>query len=421
MALFSVGYLAGSKSGNQLYVNQTTPQPYHLVFVISNFKMGGAERQVLLLAKQLRSHTSLKITVFALSKTPGRVSEICEREKIPCAGFNFAGNRRFRRFIISLFQLTRFINALEPDILMPYTDLPNITAGLIWRFTRTKILIWNQRNGGAESGRLPWPFIEKLAALNSPFFCSNSMEGKTFLEQHFKISKEKIQVIRNGAILPIINKKDAFTREQFKIPKDAFVAGMLANIHHRKDHRTLLDAWKSVANKFHTLNRKCFLLLAGRAGDTYTELMNIIKNYKLTNSVLFVGEIKDVLGFYLSADVCVFSSKSSKNEGIPNAIIEAMAIGLPIVATDILGIREAVSEDNLEHLVEPGNANSLAEKIISVALSPEKYVKIGQKNKSHIEKYFSPEKLCLNTIQLLNSHLKSKGHTEISFSKPTLV
>ena len=152
-----------------------------------------------------------------------------------------------RRFI--RFASLRDMAVIQPDVLLPYTSLPNVLCGVVWRIIGARACVWNQRDEGRELPESRW----LAAALkNVSRVISNSRQGADFLATHRGVAKERIDLVFNGVELPPPEKETVR-------PPWPFVAVMLANIHKFKDHATLLHAWKIVCGPL----PESMLLLAG--------------------------------------------------------------------------------------------------------------------------------------------------------------
>lgn len=371
--------------------------------------MGGAERQAILLAYLINNFTNARSTVVALEEHRNKVSDLCKQLNINHIGFEFIGRTRFLRFLQSLLRLIFFLRKLQPNILMPYTMFPNIISGLIWKFTGAQTTIWNQRNAGLPFCRLPWQFIEKISIINTPAFISNSTEGVTFLNKNLHIQSNKISLIHN-ALYPELFIKSGHFNENIKLPKHDFSACMVGNLHKNKDHSTLIMAWKIVVEQLEKIGLTAILLLAGRPGDTFNQIVELIKKLKLENNVILLGEVADVLTLYHQVDMCVLSSKS---EGFPNAILEGMFCGLSVVATDLEGIKELITHENHEYLAKIGDDKQLANNIIYLARDELLRNRIGQLNRERMLQHFIPETLLRNTIQVINRSMPKDSVSKI--------
>jgi glycosyltransferase involved in cell wall biosynthesis len=144
-------------------------------------------------------------------------------------------------------------------------------------------------------------------------------------------------------------------------------------------------------------------LLAGLKGNTYSELVSEVDNTNMSENVFFLGQVEDVTGLLLASDLKVLSSNS---EGCPNAVLEAMAVGLPVVATCILGTREALG-DNYKYLSKPFDHQSMGRNIAEFYKSLELRIEIGQQNLDRVEKKFSLENLQMSYLKFIQKSFNS--------------
>jgi glycosyltransferase involved in cell wall biosynthesis len=100
---------------------------------------------------------------------------------------------------------------------------------------------------------------------------------------------------------------------------------------------------------------------------------------------------------------------SSKAEGFANAILEYMAAGLPVVATDVGGAREAIAEDETGYLVASGDAEKMAERIIEVLNEPKRAREMGERGKLIAAEKFSCDRHLQNTLELYDELLSHPG------------
>jgi len=189
------------------------------------------------------------------------------------------------------------------------------------------------------------------------------------------------------------------------LEETAFVATMVANLHGYKDHATLLNAWRVVVDHLQTGSTPT-LLLAGTPENTALTLKAQAFDLELGRSVRFLGAVEDVSGLLLASDCCVFSSQF---EGVPNGVLEGMAAGLAVVATDIPGIREAVGDSRCAILTPPGDAERMAEAILEVARNPAQARAMGRAGQERIRQEFTPEKMVRESVEWIEEGLRRVG------------
>ena len=374
-----------------------------ILFVLRSLEMGGTQRQVEYLAPWLRHETGARIFVLALERG-GQLASLLERHGIGWEVHSKLLRHNGVAKLPALLDLIWRIRRLRPDVILSFNDFPNKVCGAIWKYTGARVCIWNQRDEGREvTGR----FLERRALSQVPLFIANSRQGVKFLGERFKIPAARIMVIPNSVRLSPPQQDRALWRRQLKIAPTALVAVMVANLHHYKDHDTLLRAWALMQAQ--TREKEFHLLLAGQFGTTTEALQHLSQVLKISNRIHFLGLVDDISGLLAAADIGVFSSRC---EGMPNGVLECMAAGLPMVATRILGIAEALGED-YPLLVPPGDAPALATSLLAVIHDKKLRTRLGEQNKNRVDEEFSVEKMGRRYIELLNPYLsKSFGKTQ---------
>lgn len=362
-----------------------------VLFVFPAFVLGGAERQGLLLARYLKEECNANVSVLGLLESPNTVGDACKSLGIPSRIVPF---RVWTQRWHLLAQLTKFallFRRERVDLVLPYTHIPNLLCNTIWRWTGAKACIWQQRDAGIERGphRLEIAGVRKTSG-----FISNSTPGADFLINQLGAKANRIRYIPNGVSLaPPVEGREQW-RARLGLAPDCFASVMVANLQQFKDHETLLRAWKEVLVSWSSPTPPV-LLLAGGFGDTHHRLKALAYDLELGRAVRFLGQVKDISGLLAASDLCVFSSKL---EGSPNGVLEAMASGLPVVATDIPGIREAVGEEGIPWLASVGDRNALSGKIVLIARQPELRASLGESNRRRTQTCFSPARMQSQTM-----------------------
>lgn len=147
-----------------------------------------------------------------------------------------------------------------------------------------------------------------------------------------------------------INESKISLRQKFNISKDDFLLIYVAEFSKRKNQKFLIDSIKNLHNKGLT-NIKLLLLGDGILFDEMKEYTNSLG---ISNNIIFKGYIKEVCDYYHMSDICV---SSSRIEGLPFNIMEAMSTGLPIIASKIKGHIDLVTHGENGFLYEYNNVN----------------------------------------------------------------
>jgi glycosyltransferase involved in cell wall biosynthesis len=373
-----------------------------IIIVIGIFDLGGSERQAIHLAQYLRDVTGADVEVWGCDISGGRVVDLCHQYKIPWHTYpmpwvdNWGNLKRYRAVLDFALQLRR----AHADVLVPFITLTNVFCGLVWRFTGARLCIWNQREAGITTA-VVGPKTGRLATRLTPWFFSNSQHGADYLINEHKVSPARVSVIHNTVELLPSEHDTATWRRKLNVGQDSFLAVKVANLHELKDHVTLLKAWRIVTENF-----PATLLLAGRWDGTQNSLKILAVDLGISRYVRLLGAVKDVSGLLRACDLAVFSSFA---EGSPNGVLECMAAGLAVAATDVPGIREAVAPDGLPFLAPVRDAETLAAKILALAENEALRKRLGDINRERIQTMFSVPRLGEATARVISRALEAAG------------
>jgi glycosyltransferase involved in cell wall biosynthesis len=200
------------------------------------------------------------------------------------------------------------------------------------------------------------------------------------------VSPKKIAVIHNGVDLSRVtvssDRSRTELRAEFGLPTDPPAVLMVANLRLPvKDHPTFLRA----AGRVHEQIPNAIFLLAGE-GELADQMRGLVADLGIGSVTHFLGRCQNLAELIAAADVCVLSSKS---EGFPNAVLEYMGGGRPVVATDVGGTREAVIDGETGFLVPAGDDAAMAARIAALLSSPEVARAMGTTGRQVVEERFS--------------------------------
>ncbi|MBR1842951.1 MAG: glycosyltransferase [Oscillospiraceae bacterium] len=165
-------------------------------------------------------------------------------------------------------------------------------------------------------------------------------------------------------------------RKEFDIPDNAFLVTFPAELSSRKNQRVLLEALSETS-------ADVWLLLAGD-GALDKEYKSLAEELGIADRTVFPGFVKEIASAYAASDA---AASSSKIEGLPFNVMEAMDAGLPVILSDIKGHRDLV-QNGVNGLLYPrGNSKSLAKAIMKLKAEPETREKLGKAAKLSVEKY----------------------------------
>ena len=211
------------------------------------------------------------------------------------------------------------------------------------------------------------------------------------------LRQDKISVIYNGIDLTRFNKNgrptDALHRLELESIRGRPVITMVANFEYKvKDHPMLLRTAQRVTREV----PDAVFVIAGE-GILRDETEKLASEMGLKESCLFTGRCASVPDLLAVSDICVLSSQA---EGFSNSILEYMAAGRAVVATAVGGASEAIVEGETGYLVNSGDDQAMAERIVDLLRDPERRATMGLNGRRIVEERFSCESRLSNTSAL---------------------
>ena len=371
----------------------------NVLFIIDSFEQGGSERQALQLLRQL--HTSGQCRVYlACLQDRGSLraeadqlglGEIHEYALTSFYDLNFA--RQIRRMV-------RFIKQKKIDVVHThcfYTNIFGMTGGFLGRVP-ARVTSKGETDGfrtlmqkRAERGafRLAHRVIANCHVVENQLI-KEGVDPAKIIQHYNGLDMERLKV------LPGLRKEEALAA--FCLPADRRYISIVANLHNPvKDHPMFLRAAARVRARVPDAG----FAIAGE-GELMEGLRTLAAELGIEKDVFFIGRCDKVANLLFASDIGVLSSKA---EGFANAILEYMAGGLPVVATDVGGAREAIAEDKTGYVVPSGDDKTMAARIIDLLNSPERARAMGERGKLFIAEKFSCDRHLQNTLELYDELL----------------
>lgn len=166
---------------------------------------------------------------------------------------------------------------------------------------------------------------------------------------------------------------------ELNIPEGSHIALCVAEMIPRKNHLQLLAAWRIVTREVPNAH----LLLAGN-GELRSRLESLVSKTGLSGSVHFLGYRSDIPNLVAKSHVVVLTSR---HEGLPRCVMEAMAAGKPVVATDVRGSRDLIRDGVNGLLVPLGDLESLAKALIRLLIDKDLAQRMGTAGHKMIQEY----------------------------------
>jgi glycosyltransferase involved in cell wall biosynthesis len=219
------------------------------------------------------------------------------------------------------------------------------------------------------------------------------------MERVCHIPFDRISVVYNGIPIPHSYDGDN-TRQYLGIGRDTILVGTIARLIPSKGIQHLLDAIPLVMRSYKDIH---FVVI----GDGPYEEMLKKKAIELgIENITFVGYVNTVWGYLDAIDIFVLPTLS---EGLGISILEAMAMGKPVIASRVGGIPEIINHDDNGYLISPGDSGALAFAILYLAANPQVRKDYGQRGCRDVRAHFSVEKMVDATAKILErcTHIKA--------------
>jgi glycosyltransferase involved in cell wall biosynthesis len=321
---------------------------------------GGAERLLVSAAERVdRSRFEIEVA-YLLPWKDALVPDL-ERLSVPvhCLGASRAFDVRW------ISRLRRLVRHREIDLLhthMPYAALGARTI------SSPRVPIIHTEHNTWETYRAATRWANRLTySRNAAVIAVSHAVALSIRPAPSVHAWPPVHVIHHGAELSSACASTPESRSRARIalglPPDALVVGSVGNFTSKKDYRTLLEATARAVWR----HREVRLVLVG-SGPLERSLIETAGSLGLADRAVFTGSREDVAELYPAFDVFALSSR---NEGLPISLLEAMAAGVPCVATSVGGVPEVIDNGNEGLLVPPGDADALADALSTLLRDPD--------------------------------------------------
>ncbi len=353
-----------------------------ILYIITQADGGGAQKYVLALAKHFQ----------------GAIAAGDEAERLfiqaQSAGLKTFPLSHLKRNIspwhdfLAIWEIRQLVKNLEPDIV----HLNSTKAGILGSFAciglKTKVLF--TAHGFVFNEPLPWIIksfylaLEKIASdYRDYIICVSEADRQAALKQKL-INQDKISVIYNGiSQIKFLDKTQA--RQNLGLPSDKFIIGCVSNFYKTKGIDVLIEAAGLLPTD---VKEKIQVAIIGE-GPEKEKLQ--ATSYKLQANIKLLNKIENANNYLKAFDVFVIPSRK---EGFPFALLEAMQAGLPIIASNVGGMPEALGNTGI--LIPPDDPTALAEAIINLTNDELKQTDLSAKALER-SKLFTEEKMLTET------------------------
>lgn len=368
-----------------------------ILLLSTSLGMGGADRQILYLARALLAN---RFEVRLVSMTPLlEMGRQAVGEGLPITSLEMGRGQAdwasFQRF-------ATILRDWRPHVLTTFMYHANLLGRLAGRWAGVPLIVTSIRSEQNGSAARDW--LMRLTNWMDDSCTTNSNEvAESLRRRHLLPGAGKSSVIPNG-VDPVALTGTAADRERVRnelgLSPSTFLWLAVGRLWEQKDYSSMLQAFQPLAPA------PARLAIAGR-GPLLDELKAQAQQLGIGGDVAFLGVRHDISALLSAADGLVLSSAW---EGMPNVVMEALAAAVPVVATRVGGVLELVEPGKSGFVVPPRDPGALSEAMQRLMKLPREQLKLmGQHGRQHIAANYGMSSMAQRWIGLFEELLKQKG------------
>ncbi|MBI5188683.1 MAG: glycosyltransferase family 4 protein [Nitrospirae bacterium] len=294
-----------------------------------------------------------------------------------------------------ILKLTTLIREKRIDVVNTHSSSDSWIGTIAARLSRLKPLILRTRHLSTPIGRNTLSRLIYNILPDAVITTGDEIKQRMIKYNHF--DGEKIFSIPTGIDIEHFNP----VRVSASIHSKGFSIGMVSVLRSWKGHRYFIEAVPAILGM---IPDSLFYIVGD--GPQFQNIKDMIKDLLLEDKVFMLGHRFDIPEILASLDVIVHPSYA--NEGVPQSILQAMAMEKPVVASDAGSIKEVIIDRETGFLIEPKNPEQLSERVIELYKNPELRIKFGREGRRLVEKDYSTEKMLDKIESLYERLLKDK-------------
>jgi glycosyltransferase involved in cell wall biosynthesis len=360
-------------------------EPLSVCLLISSLEFGGAERQVV---EMMRTFDRSRVHPILCSLS----SQIPLAGGLPNDGQDFHVIEKRGRFdVTAVLRVALLLKRYQVDVVHAFLFDSEIVARLAAPLARVRVVISSERN--TDYAR---PLLHRIALkLTRPLFdimVANSHAGKEFNIRTQGLDPARVEVVHNGVDTERFypNREAGLVwRRRFGIPLDLPVIGMVASYKRQKGHDNFLRMAALVRLAVRGVR---FVIVGGPVGDPkesrrfQDEVRSLCTSLDLDSCCAFIANQRDMNAVYNACDV---TALLSRREGTPNTVLESMACGVPVVASDIADNALVIANGISGFTVPVDDHAAAAERVCGLLASEEGRRRFGVAARARMREGFS--------------------------------
>ncbi|HET59818.1 MAG TPA: glycosyltransferase [Chloroflexi bacterium] len=387
-------------------------QATRLLLLVTQLERAGAQKVALMQARYFHQR-GYKVTLCFFYDKYSLMEELSQQEAFSIVDLEAKspqGSLIFNALctLRAMWRLYRLLHREQIQVVETLTHYSNILGIVVAWLARVPVRVSSQRNTLSEFPR--WFLAIDAGLVNSPLVDKMVMvseQTRDFCVNIQRMKSEKLIVIPNGIDLTDFDvtrwsSEDLkMLRESLSIPLDAIVLITVGRLHPQKGHHYLIQAASTILSDY---PQAVFLWVGD--GGLRSELNQAIERAGIGGAFRLLGVRCDVPQLLALSTLFVLPSIS---EGMPNVVLEAMASGLPVVATAVDGTNSLVVAGQTGLLVPPRDSTELANAILELLADPERLQEMGEKAYERVRVQFSGEVMCQRYEAAIRTILEDKA------------
>ncbi|RKY33041.1 MAG: hypothetical protein DRP74_01220 [Candidatus Omnitrophota bacterium] len=366
----------------------------NILFLTNHLNIGGISKYVLELAGGLKQRGN---NVY-IASSGGRLTEEFQNSGIKFIPIPIRTKSELSfKILISFFKLLRIIKEEKIEILHANTRVTQVLSCLLSKILHIPYVSTCHGFFKTRLSRRLWPCWGRTVI-------AISEEVKHHLVRDFKLKEQEIKVVRHGIDLSKYCSPSTEYREETKkelgLDKGP-VIGIIARLSQEKGHIYLIRAVKKAKEQVNNIR----LIIIGE-GRMREKLLTEVNSLGLEDSVIFFPSVFDTRKFLSVMDVFVLPSLK---EGLGLSLMEAMTMSVPVIGTDIGGIKDLLMNQENGLMVKPGDSFALSQAILKIISDRTKAESLAKKAKQFIEKNFTKEKMIVSTEEVYSGCLNIRN------------
>jgi glycosyltransferase involved in cell wall biosynthesis len=363
-----------------------------IAFIVDSLRRHGAQRFLTYLVRGLHD---LGYTQHVVALNKVRDSDIERALSSAACDVTFIGKSALLLAGAGWWRLVAILKRSKPDVVMTMLDFADTLGRPAARLAGCRVLV-----SSIQVRNLTKPFwrrwLDRKTVSWADKIIFNSNEIVDYAREMEGVEEDQVVVIPNG-VEDLLARSGALRngcRNELKIGAETVLLGVVGRLYPQKNLSLLLRSAAKLSSA-----RPWKILVVGD-GPERRRLLALTRDLGLTKRVIWLGSREEVGGWLAAMDIFVHTADF---EGMPNAVMEAMAMGLPVVASNVDGNRELIRNGVTGYLVAPGDASGFSEQIEQLIDNPNRGREVGEKAHREILERFSMARMIRSYDQLFIS------------------